>query len=321
MTALLFVARLWLAVMFAVAAGSKILDRASFRRALADFGVPRFALGPFAFGLPIVELAVAAALAPAPTAWTAAVAALVLLFLFTVAVAVTLARGRRPPCHCFGQLDSSPISWRTVGRNILLMLLVGFVVWRGQGIAIGWPAEMTAGYALAVIGAAVGLAFLVLEVSARARRNPRSGAHGAGLPPAAGLPVGQHAPNFTLPGLNEADQSLASLLAPGKRLLLAFAEPGCELCDHLLPDLARWQRELAATTTVAVISAGSAAENQPRATELHLRNVLLQSAREVADAYSIRYSPAVVLVRPDGTIGAPSAVGQNAIERLVGQLK
>jgi hypothetical protein len=69
------------------------------------------------------------------------------------------------------------------------------------------------------------------------------------------------------------------------------------------------------------VAAGSAAENQPRATELHLQNVPLQSAREVADAYSIRYSPAVVLVRPDGTIAAPAAVGQDAIERLVEELK
>jgi hypothetical protein len=40
---------------------------------------------------------------------------LALLVLFIVAIAVTLARGRKPDCHCFGQLHSKPIGWDPSG--------------------------------------------------------------------------------------------------------------------------------------------------------------------------------------------------------------
>jgi peroxiredoxin len=314
MTALQFAARLWLALLFAVAAGSKMLDRAAFRRALTDFGIPPAVLGLFAVGLPIVELTIAAALVAKPTAGPAAIVALGLLFLFTVAVSATLVRGRRPPCHCFGQIDSDPISARTIVRNIVLMLLAGFIAWRDYGYEVGWSTPLGNDEGLAAIGSAVVVAYL-LAIRAKSRATRASSL------PTAGLPVGHRAPDFSLAGLNGETQTLQSLLAPGKPLLLAFAEPGCDLCDHLLPDLARWQRESAAKTTFAVLSAGSPAENRSRPAALLLENVLLQANREVADAYLVKYSPAVVLVRPDGTIGAPAAVGQQEIERLVQRLK
>src|SRR2546430_4485796 len=106
MDGVLLAARLALAVVFVVAGLAKLLDRAGSRQALIGFGVPPGLAQPMAVVLPLAEVAVAIALVPLASAWWSAVAALVLLAAFVAAIGLNLARGRRPDCHCFGQLYS-----------------------------------------------------------------------------------------------------------------------------------------------------------------------------------------------------------------------
>ncbi len=68
------------------------------------------------------------------------------------------------------------------------------------------------------------------------------------------LPVGQAAPEFSLPDLDGNPVTLAMLRSPGKPVLLVFTDPHCNPCMALLPDIAQWQREQAGHATVAVIS-------------------------------------------------------------------
>jgi len=149
MSTLLFIARLSLAGVFLISAGSKILDLPGSRQALSDFGVPRFVVGSVALALLLVELGIAAGLVMMPTAWFAAVAALGLLLIFMTTIAVNMARGRTPNCHCFGQLYSKPIGWPTLARNLLLAAISGVVVWHRQtdlgGSAVGWLTLLTMG--------------------------------------------------------------------------------------------------------------------------------------------------------------------------------
>ena len=56
-----------------------------------------------------------------------------MLALFSGAIGVSLARGRRPDCHCFGQVHSAPIGWSTLMRNLGLACIAAFVVWLGGG--------------------------------------------------------------------------------------------------------------------------------------------------------------------------------------------
>jgi len=120
------VARVVLAAVFAVAAWGKLTDQAGTRQAVGDFGVPTPAAAAVAFALPVAELAAAVLLLLGDV--IGAVAALVLLVLFTVAVGLSLARGRRPDCHCFGQARSQPVSGRTLARNAVLVLLAALVL-------------------------------------------------------------------------------------------------------------------------------------------------------------------------------------------------
>jgi len=124
-------ARLVLAAVLFTAALGKLADRSGSRRAVADFGVPAALIGPLAVTLPLVELATALALLPDPTSRWGALSALVLLAAFTAAIAASLARGRRPPCHCFGQMRAAPLDSSMLVRNCLLLGAAAFAAWKG----------------------------------------------------------------------------------------------------------------------------------------------------------------------------------------------
>ena len=54
-----------------------------------------------------------------------------LLSVFVVGISINLARGRKPECHCFGQLHSAPAGWKTLARNGVLAAVAGFILWAG----------------------------------------------------------------------------------------------------------------------------------------------------------------------------------------------
>ncbi len=82
--------------------------------------MPERLASPVALLLPIAELVAAGALCQATTARWGASAALVLLPVFVAAIGVNLLRGRKPHCHCFGQLHSAPSGWPALARNLVL---------------------------------------------------------------------------------------------------------------------------------------------------------------------------------------------------------
>ena len=131
MTVVLVACRVGLAVVFAIAGISKLRDLSGTRRAVAGFGVPESAAPTAAVLLPLAELAVAIALVVPVTAVAAATAAVALLAFFSAGIAANLARGRRPDCHCFGQVQPGPIGARTLARNGILAALALVIVAAG----------------------------------------------------------------------------------------------------------------------------------------------------------------------------------------------
>src|SRR5438270_103523 len=108
--------RLVLAAVFAVAGLAKLRDRDGTRTALAAFGAPAAAVPALSILLPLAELAVAGCLLVDPAVRPGAAGALLLLAVFSLAIAVSLAGGRTPDCHCFGQVHSAPIGSAPGGR-------------------------------------------------------------------------------------------------------------------------------------------------------------------------------------------------------------
>ncbi len=336
------VGRLLLGGVFAVAGLAKLADRAGTRQAVSDFGAPRFLAAPLAILLPLAELAVAVALVPKASAWWGAIGALALLLVFVAAIGVSIARGRAPDCRCFGQLQSSPAGWRTLGRNGVLAAVAAFVVVQGRddpGLsAVAWLGDLGGVELAGLIGAAVVLSLLALEavllfnllrqngrivlrldaLEARLGTTDTSVEAPAAPPePQPGLPLGTQAPGFQLSGLYGETLTLDALRAAGKPVMLLFGDPNCGPCNALLPEVGRWQRAYAAELTLAVVSRGSVEENRAKSTEHGITNVLLQQDREVAEAYLENGTPAAVIVRPDGTVGSPLAAGADAISALV----
>jgi putative oxidoreductase len=80
--------------------------------------------------LPTIEIALGVALVMAPLAWrrSAALATLAVMAVFTVALVQVVVRGINVDCGCFGG-GSGPVTWLTVGRDLVLMAMAGGILW------------------------------------------------------------------------------------------------------------------------------------------------------------------------------------------------
>lgn len=327
MDAATFLARALLAAVFLLAAIAKLADLAGSRRAIVDFGVPSFLSGPLSILLPLSELAVAALLMLAATAWWGAIGALTLLLTFIAGISVNLVRGRTPDCHCFGQLHSAPISWRTILRTGLLFGSACFVVWAGRdnpGSSVSQIASSLGAVRSPWLAVALLLMLNVWFLLNLLRQNGRllirveAMETRIGMPAApVGLAVGTAAPNFTVRDPEGVEKTFASLRPSGKQLLLVFTEPACDACNAMLPEISRWQQEFAKALPILLIGRGPSDVNVARAAAHGLHNVVLQADREVAELFKVAASPSAVLIDAEGKVASPVAVGADAIGALV----
>jgi uncharacterized membrane protein YphA (DoxX/SURF4 family) len=249
MTGALLLVRLLLSATFALAGITKLADPAGTRKSIVDFGAPAFLALPLALLLPWVELACAVALIPAASAWWGAAGTLALLLLFIAGVGISLVRGRRPDCHCFGQLYSSPIGWRTLARNAVFSGMAVLILSQGRknsavsyvdwlGAMSRFDAAVLAFTLVIAILAAFGIWSLFHLLRQNGRLLLRLEAVEAKLgitapaPAAPGLPVDSPAPSFSLARLDGAMVTLEELREGGNALLLLFVEPGRLRCAH-----------------------------------------------------------------------------------------
>jgi peroxiredoxin len=334
----LLLARLILLGVFGLAGITKLADLAGSREAMRGFGVPARFVAPAAVALPIAELAIAALLVPVATAWWAALAGLGLLVAFIVGIVVNLRRGRRPDCHCFGQVYSAPIGRTTLIRNSLFAVPALLLVARGpdsQGTSLGgWIGDLSAtqravlGLELALLGAVGILAWFAWQVlRQQGRVLLRLGALESVPAPVAfpplpqiGLPIGTQAPPFELAAVDGGRVSLDDLRSAHRPTLLIFTEADCQPCQALLPEIARWQKAFGSVVTIAVIDQGPMETSATRAREHGLTPMLVQQDQEVAEAYASLPTPSAVLIRTDGTIGSQGAVGPDAVRTLAARL-
>ena len=341
MTLVTLLASVALAAVFAVAATTKLADRAGTREAVVAFGAPDWSAGALALLLPLAELTVAGLLLWPETAVYGAIGALLLLAIFSVAVGVSLARGRAPDCHCFGQLHSAPASWKTLVRNgvlagLAVVSLAGNVS-DDQESATSWLGDLEGAELLALVVAAVAVGVLVIGAAAfltlmrsygkvltRLDRVEAALAS-AGydlmdeVMPEVGLEPGTSAPAFSAKTLSGEPASLGTFLATGLPAVLLFTSPHCGPCSTLMPTVAEWQRDYAEALSVVLVSDGAADEVSAEVAEHELANMLLDDGHATYEAYEANGTPSAVVIAPDGTIGSWVAAGSEWIERLVEQ--
>lgn len=334
MSVILLLARLILAVVFGISGVAKLADPAGSRKSMTGFGLPESLATRLAWLLPLAEIICAVALLPLAFAWWGASGLLVLLLCFTVAIAVNLVRGRRPDCHCFGQLHSTPIGWKTLVRNTILAAIAALLVLQGPdnpgASVLSWSNGNSSAVTILAVAVAALAAFELWALIHVLRQNGRlllriesveeklaNVALGSPTQPAPlGLPVGTEAPAFTLPDVEEGSVSLETLLERNKPIILMFSEPGCGACEAAIPEVAQWQRDYRDKLLIVPISRGAVKENRIKGAKYDLRNVLLQTDREVAQAYLVDGTPSAVVVR-DGRIDSAVSVGIDAIRGLV----
>src|SRR5215216_5033725 len=283
MDAALLIARLVLAALFSLAGVAKLSDLKGSRRAIIDFGVPSAIAAPLGLLLPLAELAIAATLLPASTAWWGAMGALALLSVFVVGITYNLARGRKPDCHCFGQLHSAPAGWKTLARNGVLAVVAAFVLWAGYDggagpSALSWLGAVSTAQLLILLGGILVLALLAgqwwflvhllrqngrllvrleaVEASIATGGSVAPSQNGTPVRQAEGLPVGSEAPDFNLSGLHGETLTLEALRSSDKPVMALFTDPGCGPCNAMLPDVGRWQEEHAKKLTLSLVSRG-----------------------------------------------------------------
>lgn len=312
----LVITRLGLAVVFLVAGVAKLADRPGTRQALANFDVPARLIDPFVLLLPLAELAAATALVFPTTARWGAAGSLVLLALFIGGLTRVLRRGEAPDCHCFGQLHSKPASWTTVARNLLLAIPAAYVTLAGPGPSLAsWVAGTdTRDLWLIAIGA---LATLATTTSVLLwRENHRLRSTGG---PAAAAPrqIGALAPQFSLPSTAGRVISLQDLLADDRACVLTFVSPGCEHCQLLLPELARWHDTITERLALTLVTPAEATEAEKLAREHALIDVLIDEQSTVMHTYGVWGTPSAVLVASDGTLRSAPVAGRVAIESLI----
>jgi peroxiredoxin/uncharacterized membrane protein YphA (DoxX/SURF4 family) len=341
----LLIARLVLAGVFTLAGLAKLADLKGSRRAIIEFGVPSAIAAPLGLLLPVAELSVAATLLLASTAWLGAVGAMALLWVFVVGITYNLARGRKPECHCFGQLHSAPAGWKTLARNGVLAAIAGFVLWAGYyggagPSALSWVGALSAAQQLGLLVGVLVLSLLAgqwwfllhllrqngrllvrleaVEATLATSGSVASSENGTLVhQEAEGLPVGSEAPQFSLSGLHGESLTLNALRSSDKPVMLLFTDPGCGPCNAMLPEVGRWQEEHPQKLTLTLISRGEVEENKTKASEHVLKNVLLQKDWEISESYEVRGTPSAVLVSADGKVASPVAVGDEGIRDLL----
>lgn len=332
--ALDLIGRALLCAVFAVAAVSKLTDRAGTRETLGQFGVPPGLVAPGAVALPLAELVTAGLLVARTTAVAGAILAVALLGLFTCAIAVSMARGRRPACRCFGQLSASPVGARTLARNAALMVVAAGVL----AAELAAPAPEPVHATLHASTTAVLVGVIVLAVMALAG----AGWLAVALMRAYGrmlLRVDALERRLADLGLDEVDEPLPELglrpgtVAPmasavridgrpfvperGKPLLVVFTSPLCGPCTELLPEVAAWQEAHRDRLSVAVAVDAPVAGVAGVARHYNLETVIVDEGSALADAFDASGTPSAVLVDGDGNVGSWLAAGADPIRELV----
>ena len=139
--------RVLLGGVLVVAGALKVPDPAAAMRAVRAYRLlPEGLVGPVAFGLPVLEIAIGLALLAGVFVRTAAIAAAVLLVVFIVAVGSAWARGLQIDCGCFGgggQVAAGRTAYPgEVARDVgLLVLALALARWPASRLAVGGHVE------------------------------------------------------------------------------------------------------------------------------------------------------------------------------------
>ena len=138
-TFLLACFRIYIATVFLTSSLPKLHHPHPFTSSVAAYHLlPKNWIHPFARTLPWLELALGLLLLLGWHTRLATLASAALLLVFLTAMGTNLARGRKDlACGCSGKKHAQKISWKTITRNLVLLLFcLPLAVWGGGFLAL-----------------------------------------------------------------------------------------------------------------------------------------------------------------------------------------
>ncbi len=345
METILLLIRIILAAIFALAGIGKMLDLEGSKKAMRDFGVPEMLARPFSVGLPIVEIVVAILLLFTQSAWFGAIGGFLLLATFIGGMAFLMAKGEAPDCHCFGAIESEPVSSKSVIRNVIFAMLALVLIVSGrenQGLGIldstnnfTEQNSMQMILGLATVALLAAIVYFLKQISEQQLQIMRrieilefTAADGTKMvereeisAPENILLIGAPAPDFKLPDLDGKTISLEHLLMKAKPILLFFVGPSCGPCGALVPEIEVWQTELENKLNFVFVSSGEAVDNAQKFGGNSFNQILLQKNREVSELFGAKWTPTALLISADGRVASRAVAGDTAIRELIDKFK
>ncbi len=340
----LLLLRIFLAAIFGIAGTAKLLDLKGSKKAIEEFGVSELISKPLSILLPIAELLIAVSLLFVETSWFGALGGSGLLLIFIGGMLFQISKGNSPDCHCFGQIHSEPVSRNSVIRNIVFALAAGLLILAGRenqgtNLFVSYFVQdeskeyMQVLIGLAIVGLLAAIVYFLRQISEQQGKILRrieilevlsSGDHnherGDIGHPDDGLPIGAPAPDFVLPDEKGKKVEFNHLLANRKPMLFFFVSPNCNPCHALIPEIKNWRNELGEKLDFIFVSSGEVKENEKKFGDISDR-ILIQKDREVAELFGAKWTPTIVLINSDGSIGSRNAPGDEAIRSLLEKIK
>lgn len=307
---------------------AKIPDRKGSEEAMDGFGVPKALIPIGALLLPWVELLLAIGLIFAPTLPWAALATTIMFLVFTLAVWRVVNAKEALDCHCFGQLDSGPVSSVTVGRNAGLTVAAAIIfLWaQFQESTHLWEDLTWLRFGIGIVAIVLGAMGWVIwrqrqTVATLTQRVQELQAAGRMPKPTVEQSFEHVAGDHTLELLDGSTVPAKEAFTRGKPSLLVFVSSHCRACIKIMPDVAEWQQQFGDKMRIVILGVGMKDELQFLSDELKLSEVHLASGGELQEALQIRATPTSILVDHDGYIRQEPALGVDTIRRLVDDLK
>ncbi|HKX83404.1 MAG TPA: redoxin domain-containing protein, partial [Pyrinomonadaceae bacterium] len=247
-------------------------------------------------------------------------------------------KGSVAECHCFGQIHSERVSYKSLTRNIVfavMTLVLGVSGADNQGVNIASTDSTAIQTVVLLVLIIIAIAIVIylkkifthqtqimrrIEMLELISSDGRTVDRTEAGDPHDGLPIGSPFPSFTLENTSGEVVTLSGLLNLGKPLIVFFISPTCEPCKALLPQIGAWRAELGEKVGFVFMSSGSAKDNLEKFGEFGAE-VLLQNKREIAEAVRAKWTPTALFVRSDGTIGSHLFAGDVAIGELVDNVR
>lgn len=306
---------LTLSAVLLVSGVAKLRDRRSTQDAFVALRVPSVVpAGPSAAALPWLEIALAVLMVvtPAGLAWAPASAVLALMLAYTTLIARALTFDEPVSCSCFGSIGNHDVGLRTLGRNVLLSVLAGLILWYvvdggstpdaiGDLRAPGW---------WAVLAAAAAATTAVLIVAP-----PTDGSSGGG----SDLDVEildyerQPIPYGVVTRLDGTSSTLMEAATTQARFLF-FLNTHCGACLRVAERLDEWADRLdPAVGVLAVYVDESTARQGSHRTELAAWDPELNVRRVLG----LTGTPSAVLLGADGLLAGGPVRGEDEVIELV----